>query len=350
MVHLLVVGYYHLADGFLAFAELARARGHRVSFFPLLHYANEGVDYQTDLLRLLDDPTAEVQFDYHREPGSVEVVIWWGQVGRLTPTLATTVKARCRLVHFNWDPTYLDVDHEKWNRDRATAERQVDLFDSYLTVNPLEYRCLSKLVADRARGSHRTTRVCYCPPGFNPNLHKPTPDPAFVCDVSFVGTNLYTDDLWPTERQRFNRGRLLDLLHQEPDLDLRVYGTSVLAKYGDRYKGFIQYAETPKVFYNSKVNICLHAITINGYFSERLPQIIGCGGGVVLTDTEVGHGLVAGEDYVLIDPEDPVGQIRRWLTDDEGRRAMAERAYRKSRALTWDNLVNLVCESDPADQ
>lgn len=335
MVHLLVVGYYYLADGFLAFAEVARARGCRISFFPLLQYTNEGVDYQTDILQMIDNDTTGVQFNYIREPGSIDVVLWWGQVGRLTPELAKVIKAKCQLVHFNWDPTYLDIDLDKWNRDRALIEQQAGLFDQYITVNPLEY-CHVIGLNQRAR---------YCPPGFNPNLHQPSPDPAFECDISFVGTTLYIDDIWPSERQRFNRGRLLDQLHHESDIDLRVYGTQVLAKYGDRYRGFIPYPETPKVFYNSKINICLHAITINGYFSERLPQIIGCGGGILLTDTEVGHGLVAGEDYVLINPEDPVGQIRGLLSDDAGRREMAERAYRKSQVLTWDNLVNLLSPS-----
>ncbi|MHB1952243.1 MAG: glycosyltransferase [Sulfobacillus sp.] len=317
---MLMIGCFALADGYGAFAHRARSGGWEVSFFPLHQYLNEGREYRTDLRREL-------------KQSPVELVLYWVKIDRIHAHDIQMIRGltAAKVGFFNWDPSYLPIERPLWEAWRQHSEEICPLLDFYFTVNPYEVECL------RGRGN-----VLYCPPGFDPEVHHPKAGcPTY--EVSFVLTDLYTDYIWDRHRQRANRKDYLDSA-SAAGIALTCYGPSEgLQNYGEGfsgYRGFCPYAETAEVFYGSKINLCLHAISIDGYFSERLPQILGTGGGVLLTDVEIGNNFVPGRDYLLLDPKDPIGQLRQALADEVGRKKMAERGREKAlKHLTWDRLV-----------
>ena len=172
-------------------------------------------------------------------------------------------------------------------------------------------------------------------------------DPAYECDVSIVCTNLYMDfNVFPREHVHVHRKELIDLLYlHRSELTFHIYGPPDFKEmYPECYRGSIAYSECPKVFANSKINLCIHATSHNNYddflyYSERLPQIMGSNG-LVYCETEYHTPLVPDHNYVLANPQDPLGQIKEIIRNYQPKyQGIKQRGYDLAiKSLTWDTF------------
>jgi len=308
--NILIVGYYHLSDGFLAAAKAMMERGNTVSFFPMYRYRQDVVDSRNDYVDLLIEATR-----------GANVVLWWYHPDNLSVeevTRVITVGGK-KHVHFNWD-----IRHPSSKRETILA-----MMDLNLTVNPLELTVYPEFR--------------FCPPGFHPSTHYRSPDPNYRCDVSIVCTNLYEDDEWPQRYQRCPRKVLVDQLDAHPTIIFHLYGpVKFQARYPKSYRGSIPYNESRLVFSNSQLNLCLNCTSIDGYISERVPLVMACGG-VVYADSQIGLGAADGRDYVLVDARDPLRHIEALLQRPDELAAIGCSAAKfAAERLTWANLAAVV--------
>jgi hypothetical protein len=337
---LLIVGYYHLADGFRTCANYLK-KEYDVYFFPLLHYHDSRYDVKNELIRYINGQPCE-----HYECGLVaggppiDVVLIWQfkyfieshERLDMLISIKNQVNHAVTYMAFNWDPMppQGNIDPLKLTLIR--------LMNCYLTGDGREIRHLRQI-----DGQYN---YMYCPSGFDPLVTYYTNDPSRRCDVSIVCTNLYTDyQVFPKRDVRVHRKDLVDLLYaHRQEIKFHIYGPEEFqSMYPDCYRGYIEYAECPKVFSNSKINLCIHATSFNNdgnyiYFSERLPQIMGSRG-LVYCDTEYDHLLIPGVNYVLADPSDHLKQIKEILANYETSkyRLIKERGYELAlKSLTWD--------------
>ena len=313
----LIIGYYHLADGFKAFSDTLDP-DIVVDFFPLLHYRTNSIDPSDDLSYKLS--------------GVTHVLYWNNFLDRAILSKIKNISDGIKTIRYNWDP-HLPSDHSEYYQ---LMEKNLDLFDLIITVNPVEKKYW------QSKGH----RVDFCGSGFNPKITYPMPsDP--IADVSIVCTNLY--DKIPLEHVRFSRKKLVDLLYQCPEINFKIYGPEKFrSEYPRAYSGYVNYQDCPKVFSNSKINLCLHAYsylsdrdTGEEYYSERLPQILGCKG-LMLSETEYTF-IKPGVHYVLLDVSDPIGQIKGILNNYADLDQIRENGYQYSlEHLTWKNLVKMI--------
>lgn len=314
-MHIILVGYYSLADGFESFTSFfeKRYKKHR----PKITFIAGSQHTFQSLLQTLQ----KTKFG---------ILLLWNNSYLDKPFLdRISRKTRMPILAFNWDPIYNPSSLPCWMKRRRIIAKASQALSRYITVNPLESQDLGAV---------------YCPPGFNPDISKPLKDKAYRHDVSLVCTDLYTDPIW--DLQKIPRKKLVDGLIAS-GVDFALYGPSKLVErfpeYKPFYQGFVPYEQCPRVFTNSKINLCTHAVSIDGYFSERLPQIAACGG-VIATDVRVGFGFIAGEDYILLDENDFVEQILGVLGDKASLRRMSSRALSKSSNLTWKRLCDEIVE------
>ncbi len=353
--HITIIGYYNLADGLLAASKFFKEGGYEVSFFPLSIYRTDENDKRenwVDILIsfLLGKFHPEKGVVYHSncipniKPRSYGKVLWWYPLHHIVDDMKKIKEGSAHRQHlyFNWDPDYIPIDHEVWNIFRDRKKMFMKYIDKLITTNPLEVTAF-------------TNKAVYCPPGYHKFFHYPGVkgerdfEKDFVCDVSIVCTNLYTDrKLWPKKYQSISRGNLVDELYKEAvkgELKLHIYGPSFLKEmYPKAYKYQISYYLTHKVFFNSKINLSINAISIDGYFSERASLILGSGG-IVYTDSQMGFGLIDGLDYIFADKSSPVKQIKELLFTSEGQLTLKKMRKRISLCeidLTWKNLFNIV--------
>jgi hypothetical protein len=314
-MHIILIGYYLLADGFGSFASFFEKRYKKLR--PKITFIAGSRHTFESLLQTLQ----ETRFG---------IVLLWNNF-YLDKSFLDRVSKQTRMpiLAFNWDPVYNPSSLPCWSKKRKTIANASQAVSRYITVNPLEAQELGAI---------------YCPPGFNPDISKPLKDKSYRHDVSLVCTNLYTDTVW--DLQRIPRKKLVDALIAS-GVDFALYGPSNLVETFPQYKpfyhGFVPYEQCSRVFTNSKINLCTHAVSIDGYFSERLPQIAACGG-VIATDVRVGFGFVAGEDYILLDKNDFVEQILGALNDNASLRRMSSRALSKSSNLTWKRLCDEIVD------
>jgi spore maturation protein CgeB len=149
--------------------------------------------------------------------------------------------------------------------------------------------------------------VLFFPAGYSPNTTYDQFSPEYECDVSFVGTNLYTGSNFPN--QTINRKQVLDLIYADPSIKLHVYGTEKFRYvYPNSYRGFIPYSQCYRVFSSSKINLNISPVLDTPvsfknsgfvYYSERLPQILGSNG-VLLCNNDLSPLLLPGIHYIYI--------------------------------------------------
>uniref|UniRef100_A0A6C0BMJ5 Spore protein YkvP/CgeB glycosyl transferase-like domain-containing protein n=1 Tax=viral metagenome TaxID=1070528 RepID=A0A6C0BMJ5_9ZZZZ len=348
---LLIIGYYHLADGFRACANFLR-RDYDIFFFPLSHYRDHQYDIKTDLIRYVKGECCshyECGMQEHQPP--MDIVLFWNFRYFIESHEGLDVLVQMKSVitrptvylGYNWDPIPPLEDPEQSGDFRIPW---IQLLNGYLTCDGCEIRYL------RDKGYYN---YVYCPPGFDPAITYYISDPLHACDVSIVCTNLYADYTHFIRKMvRVHRKELVDLLyaHRE-ELNFHIYGPPQLNQlYPACYRGLITYEECPQVFSNSKINLCIHATSYNNYqkylyYSERLPQILGARG-LAYCETEYDGLLIPGVHYVLADATDPLGQIKEIIRtyDFPKYRTIREKGYELAqKSLTWDTMrqkINLI--------
>jgi hypothetical protein len=333
---LLIVGYYHLADGFRTCANFLE-KTYNVYFFPFCHYVDNKYDVMSELTRYINGDKCD-----HYECGLIEnhqtidIVLLWNHKyfidnSGIFITMKENMRHKVIYLGYNWDPV-IEISMSKILFIRA--------LNGYLSCDGSEVKYLT---------DHGEYNSVYCPPGFDPKVTFYKYDPSKQCDVSIVCTNLYSD--CGTFKPRVHRKELVDSLYgQRNEINLHIYGPVNFKEiYPDCYKGYIAYEECPKVFSNSKINLCIHATSYNNhgkhiYFSERLPQILGSHG-LLYCDTEYDYLLRPDVNYVLADSNDQLGQIRSILKnyDNPKYQIMRDKGHELSlQNFTWSNMLNQI--------
>ena len=338
---LLIVGYYHLEDGFLACSNYLK-NDYDIYFFPLSHYHDSKYDIRSELVQYINGDQCEhyeCGLKPHNNPINV-VLIWHFKYfienhARLNifVNIKNEVKHDVLYLGYNWDPQPPEKGLE------LMKILFIRLLDYYLTCDGREISILKDM------GEYN---YVYCPSGYDPTITHYIEDNSYECDISIVCTNLYYDyDLFPLECVRVHRGSLVDLVYaHRSEFKFHIYGPSELGeKYPECYRGYIKYNECPRVFSNSKINLCIHATSHNNYgtysyFSERLPQILGSRG-LLYCDTVYEYLLKPDLNYILADDIDPLGQIRNIINNYHHLKycQIKDNGYElATKHLTWNNM------------
>ncbi len=323
MKKLLIVGYYQLEDGFKACANQLQ-KDYEISFFPLLKYEHDLLDLVTDLSNLI--LTVDVVFLWYFNYFTQN---WWRYDQFLS--IKHIMPISTQLIAYSWDPLIVTSEI---NPIRLRLLSQCHL---YLTGDHQEIKYLKQLGLNH---------VHYAPSGFDPSITYPIIDNLYQCDVSIICTNLYGDESkFPLEFVRLNRKKIVDLIYaNRHNIKFHIYGPpSLQILYPECYQREISYIDCPKVFSNSRINLCIHAVSNHSqgqhlYFSERLPQILGCRG-LLYCETEYHYLLEPNVNYILADPIDPITQIKQILSNYDNYINLRQRGYELAiNHLTWKIL------------
>lgn len=340
--NILIIGYYHLQDGFLACAKCLEPY-YNVLFFPLLHYHDSGYDVKVELSNYINGYECEhYECGLVKREGHISNVLIWN-VGyfinhpELCMYIKTHVVNKCTFISFNWDPL---PPNSVITDQKKQFVLQMNL---YITCDGREFKELN---------NGGWYNVEYSPSGFCPVMTHPMYDTSYTCDVSIVCTTLYADyTLFPKEYVRVHRKELVDLLYQHrSEITFNIYGPPAFGElYPECYKGYIPYDKCSLVFTNSKVNLCIHATSYNNngeqlYFSERLPQILGCGGLLYCETPYVGL-LRPNYNYILADQTDQWSQIYTLIKQSSKYDKIRKNGYNTGMTYyTWNTLVSKIVE------
>jgi hypothetical protein len=214
--------------------------------------------------------------------------------------------------------------------------------------------CFEKEINYFRNDTYNSLNICYAPPGFNVNISKYEYDENYKCDISIVCTNMYNNTSeFPDESTNITRYSIVDKLYENRDkINFHIYGLERFKIiYPECYKGFINYHNCNKVFSNSKINLSIHPLIkeLNGtnskeeYFSERLPQILGCKG-LLMTNSLFTDKLIRDEDYIHINNEiDWYEKIISIINNTEEYDIVRNNGHNKAlKYYQWDNWANIV--------
>lgn len=336
-MNICILGYYNLADGYLAFGNTVRETGNELSFFPFMSYLHNKIPIVETLNNFLSCNLNKENLNFSHSmiipKTTPDILLLWVpaiDVSDIITEIKKTFKGL--IIMHNWDPNYTEIDHPHWIQQKANLLATSKVVDYVLTVNPLEVEFYK----------NNNIKALHCFSGFDEKYSYPEDNDSYKCDVSAVITNLYTDSIWDLNKQKVNRKALIDQIYNDKSINLKIYGPPSLKNiYPDSYVSFINYMDCNKVFSNSKINLCIHAISIDGYLSERAPQIIGSKG-LLFIDNLIGLDFIPGEDYIIVDKSNPFKQIKDLLSNEELRQNINNNGYNKRNSLKWTNLLNQI--------
>ena len=205
-------------------------------------------------------------------------------------------------------------------------------------------------------------KIIYNPPGFDSTMTYQTEiSDIHKCDISIVCTNLYDyEKEFPSDSTNIGRKEIVDYLYTMKDkIDFHIYGIDKFKNlYPECYKGFIKYEDCKYVFSNSKVNLSIHPLvkTLHSknsyyeYYSERVPQILGCKG-LLMTNSDYVYMLEKENDYLYVNNLDDVKKIVEQIIKEKNenisiesdrwystRKNGYEKAIKHMQWLNWANI------------
>ena len=331
--NLLILGCYGLKDGYYAYSKYFNQHFDNISFFPLFELRDRLNEknpkyYIEDIKDIIENR----QIDNSLYTNNLitnkcfhnTILLCHNndflksfnlQDSNFFDTLVSWKKElNFKLIQVNWDPDINNINWEKLNN-----------IDIIYCSNPF-YLCRNNTVIFNQ--------------GFCEKTSKHLELEEFKCDVSFIGTTLY--DGWP--ENNVNRRKVLDKIYQNKDIKLHIYGPEFLQNlYPDSYKGFIKYEDCYKVFSNSKINLNISPLTEikyndEYYYSERLPQIIGCEG-IMLSNNDFGNMLVRNKDYIYLENLDNLLEIINKYKDGRCREKMLNRVRKRKDLFNYKYII-----------
>ena len=294
---ILICTYYGLRESLRLAADQLEKLGWQVEDHPLF------LDTNLDAKIRLTNP---------------DVILFWSY--NIDPSYLKQIKANFndkKFVIFNWD----DPFSWSWSNIKQIA----GIFDLALTS------CQEATKWYLERGARQSEFLL---PGFTPAPLEV--DKRYICDVAICITNLYeNNNVYPN--QKINRKKLIDLLVAS-GLDFRIYGPGDLKEiYPNHYHGFVNYSDLPKVFYNTKINICTHVDSRYKYTNERSILITGSSG-LLLVDPIHDYDQIfnPGQECLQLDLDDPISQIKTILAHYDEYANIKEKGYNKALTnYTW---------------
>jgi hypothetical protein len=355
-LNILIIGYCRLDDGFLYASKALEKLNYNIYFFPYFNYILDKIDNKDNILQ---------EFIIKND---INICLWWNNSiksesikniihNKLNNNDHCIEKAEIKHYLFNWDPFL--YNYEKYNsviwKDRIEERKKIYPLMEHV------FSCFEKEV----NYFKSYLKISYLPPGFDPSISYYYKDTDYECDVSIVCTNLYDNvEEFPDEATNITRFEIVNRLYENHDkIKFHIYGPeNFKEKYPECYKGFISYKECYKVFSNSKINLSIHPMIheLNNtcsnkeYFSERVPQILGCKG-LLMTNSNFSNILKKDIDYICIDSEtgidilDIIQYIINPVNKIESDR-IRENGYKKAieyyQWYNWANVINNIIQKD----
>ena len=333
-MNLLLIGYCHLADGFLYASNSLNKRNYNIFFFPFWNYK---LDNKEDL-EIIND------FKSIIENNNIKICLWWNNSIGYEIFIKMYNKNLINIL-YNWDPFL--YDYEKYNCIfwKSIIDRKKKIYpnmDIILTCFEKEINFFKNLEID------------YASPGFDKLISFYKFQKEYECDISIVCTNFYENiNEFPLGSTNISRSEIVDKLYEYRDeFKFKIYGPENFKnKYPDCYVDFINYNNCNLVFSNSKINLSIHPLvnelneenTEFEYFSERLPQILGCKG-LLATNSNLNKYLVKEEDYIFIDENtDIINLFRKILNNNKEYDKIRKNGYNKSiDYYQWDKWGEII--------
>lgn len=287
MTHLLVLGAYSLADGYNSLIYNLNKYFDTISFFPLYIYndnsytkkyyddclldcINGTYDCNNNIIRLINFNVKKTHIIYFHNFSYL--------LANLEQFNLIIKNKTFKLIMINWDA---NICHD-------IREEIINKFDLIYMSN---YNLINYNIKPLFTGYLKDKSYNHI-------------DADYKCDIAFIGTTLYNDNIFLN--QNIKREDILDEICKESNIILHVYTNNnyIAKKYNLNYKGYISYDNSYKVFSNSLfiLNISpLSNIMTNGhyYYSERLPQILACGG-IMISNNDFSGLLEPNVDYIYL--------------------------------------------------
>lgn len=288
-MNILLIGYCHLEDGFLYASKALEHFNYHIDFFPYLIYKmDNNNNYVSDFKKVIKEK-------------NINICLWWNNSIQFDDITQMLNKDLIN-IFFNWDPflyNYQKYNTNNWIERIENKKKIYPLMNFIFTCFETEIKYFEKFP------------IIYNPPGFDENISIYTQNFDYSCDISFILTNLYDNvNEFPKEASNLNRFDIVNKLYEHRDkFKFHIYGPENLKElYPECYKGFIKYNDCNKVFSNSKINLSIHPIVYElnqknskeEYFSERVPQILGCKG-LLVSNSDFNNILKKDNDYIYID-------------------------------------------------
>ena len=309
MINILIIGYYNLDDGFLYGAKALNNFNYNINFFPYSFYINDNKPEIDNILKL--------KIINHK----INICLWWNNSIEYNSIknivndidLNNIDFKNIKHVCFNWDPfLYNYKKYDNLNITKSWEDIINNKIKCYSLMNHI-FSCFEREieVIKNIKYNKKHPSVSYLPPGFDKDISYFYKDELYDCDISIICTNLY-DDLKTFDDLSTNitRYEIVNKLYENRHMyKFHIYGPNKFQeKFPDCYKGFIKYKDCYKVFSNSKINLSIHPMiyelnnekSYEEYFSERVPQILGCKG-LLITNSYFSDKLKNNIDYINID-------------------------------------------------
>ena len=329
MVNLLIVGYCNLDDGFLYASNALKKLNYDIFFFA---YHNHIMNRNNNVDMLL------IKFI---RTNNIDIILWWYNNIKFNTINIIKNTFKVKNIFFNWDPFLYDYNKYNALNWKPTIDERL----KYYPLMDKVFSCFEKEITF----CKDICNISYNPPGFDPTISKYEYDKDYECDISIVCTNLY-DNLsqFPDEATNITRYSIVYKLYElRNKLKFHIYGLEKFKNlFPECYKGFISYKNCNKVFSNSKINLSIHPLVneLNSYtsseeyFSERVPQILGCKG-LLMTNSNLTSFLTKDEDYIYIDNEQNIiDKLFYIINNNNSYNSIRENGYKKAlNHYKWDN-------------
>lgn len=331
---LLLIGYYHLLDGFLGAADALRNKfNYEIEFFPMNAYNDKYGNNKIHLLKSFVErkinPKDILTSTLYSGGDPPHVILWWNfNIEAHEIQLIKKINNSIIHIFYSWDdPYWVELQNQKENKNES------------LKFIDIAYSCCNKSL--KFYFDSGVKYAYYTKPGFDPKIHFPTETntKSYDCDISIICTNLYNS---PNDNGKcINRLGFLNQIIKDGSIKLNIYGPENFKKMFPRnYVSSVTFADTCKVFNKSKINICTHARQKSGdmYINERTCQILGAGG-LLYIDNVAGLDKILdiNSECVVINESDHVNQIKKILGSYSEFEVIKKKGYERAmKDLTWD--------------
>jgi len=333
-MNLLLIGYCHLADGFLYASNSLKNRGYNIYLFPYWNYILDNKDKN----EIIND------FKESIIKNNINICLWWNNSIKYEIFIEMFDKKLINIL-YNWDPCLLHYD--KYNcfywKDIVDLKKNI-----YKNMN-LIFTCFQKEI-----DYFKNYNIYYASPGFDKSVSKYVFDKNYECDISIVCTNFYSNNNeFPNNTTNIARFEVVDKLYENRDKFIfHIYGPeNIKDRYPDCYKRFVKYEECNLIFSNSKINLSIHPLVneLNDfnseyeYFSERLPQILGSHG-LLVTNSNLNNILKKDIDYVFIDKNtDFIDKFYNIINNNKDYDQIRKNGYNKAiEYYQWDKWGEII--------
>ena len=334
--NLLIIGYCHLADGFLYGSEALKKLGYIIYFFPYL-------SFQMDKVKNIEE-----QFIEFIKNNNIDICLWWNNSIQYDSFIKMYDK-NIKHILFNWDPflmNYKKYDAFIWE-ERIENKKKI-----YSKMNYI-FTCFEKEI-NYFNDINPYFPIYYAHPGFDKNISSYIYDKKFECDISIVCTNMYNNiNEFPDKSTNVTRYKIVNLLYENRNkINFHIYGPENLKNiYPDCYQRSITYDNCKYVFSNSKINLSIHPLVLElnnenskqEYFSERLPQILGCKG-LLMTNSNLSDKLIKDNDYIYVDKNTNIIEtVLNIIQNNENYNNIRNNGYKKAiKFYQWENWASII--------